>query len=209
VRRPLLLLPLSVAALLSGCGSPAADPVETAGVAAASSAAATAPPSVAASPGAAPTAAPTTGDLVTRCSDDLADAAALDLAGAVLARQGDVLVTAFALGAPPVADGGSFLTVEVRSADGATAHQLGVELQAGRPVAAYVAESPTAAPQVLTGTVHVEGAEVHAAFPAAVLDDLGEGWRWYAFTSTDTAAVADTCSAEGTSGDDVPLVVVP
>jgi hypothetical protein len=205
-RLPLLLLPAVV--LVSACSGPAAGP-DPAAAAVPAEAPAAAAPSAAGVPGAAPTAVPTTGDLVTRCSDDLADATALDLAGAVLARQGDVLVTAFALGAPPAPAGGSFLTVEVRSADGATAHQLGVELQAGRPVAAYVAESPTAAPQVLTGTVHVEGAEVHAAFPAAVLDDLGEGWRWYAFTGTDTSAVADTCPAEGTAGDDVPLVVVP
>ncbi|MGY1822837.1 hypothetical protein [Geodermatophilus sp. SYSU D00079] len=206
MRRPLLVL--SVATLLCGCGSSTADPVATAGAATAPPAAASAAPSVAAAVGA-PTAAPTTGDLLTRCSDDLADAAALDLAGAVLVRQGDVLVTAFALGAPPAPQGGAFLTVELRSADGSTAHQLGVELLAGQPVAAYVAASPTAEPQVLTGTVHVEGAEVHAAFPAAVLDDLGEGWRWYAFTGTDATPVADTCPAAGTSGDDVPLVVVP
>ncbi|MGY1591880.1 hypothetical protein ACI79D_07880 [Geodermatophilus sp. SYSU D00708] len=166
-------------------------------------------PSAFAVPGAAPTAAPTAGDLVTRCSDDLGDAAALDLAGVVLARQGDVLVTAFALGAPPAPEGGSFLTVELRSADGLTAHQLGVELLASQPVAAYVVASPSADPRVLTGTVHVEGAEVHAAFPAAVLDDLGTGWRWYAFAGTDTSAGEDSCPAEGASGDDVPLVVVP
>ena len=81
--------------------------------------------------------------------------------------------------------------------------QLGIELNGADPVAAYIATSPSAPVQRIEGTVHVEGAEVHAGFPSSVLDDLGASWRWQASIGTESV-VEDVCGA-GTS--ETPVAV--
>jgi hypothetical protein len=146
----------------------------------------------------APTALPAAVDLDTRCADALDDGGGHDLAGVELVRAADELVAAFTLTAAPVS-GASFLTVELRDAGGATVRQLGVELDGAEPVAAYIATSPSAPVQRLDGAVHVIGAEVHAAFPATVLDDLGTPWGWIAGIGTETA-IEDVCAAAGATG---------
>ena len=119
-------------------------------------------------------------------------------------RSGDVLVVAFALTSPPVS-GASFLTLELHDATGAAVRQLGIELDGADPVAAYIATSPTDPVQRIDGTVHVVDAAVHAAFPATVLDDLGQPWSWLASVGTE-AAVEDVC-AGGTATAPEPVVV--
>lgn len=172
---PALFLAAGCAAAPGAAGSPAAPPVDS---------------------GAAPTALPSAGELQTSCADALDDGVGADLAGVWLVRQGDTLVAEFTFVAPPVS-GAAFLTVELRTAGGAVARQLGVELDGTRPVAAYVATSPTDPVQRLDGAVHVQGADVHAAFPADVLDDLAPGWGWVASVSSETA-LQDTCPGAAT-----------
>jgi hypothetical protein len=191
---------------LAGCGGDSA----AAGPAAAVESPQQAAPSAAALPvgptaaGSAPTALPQSGDLDSRCADELDDGTAHDLAGVELVRAADELVAAFTLTVPPVS-GTSFLTVELHDTSGATVRQLGIELDGANPVAAYIATSASGPVQRLEGTVHVEGAEVHAAFPAAVLDDLGAHWGWLASIGTESA-VEDVCAAGGTP--DAPVAVV-
>jgi hypothetical protein len=189
---PLLAL---AAAGLAACGGADADP----------GTASSAAPSAATAGSAAPTALPAVGDLDSRCGDELDDGAGHDLAGVELVRAADVLVAAFTLTAPPVS-GASFLTVQLHDADGAAVRQLGIELDGAEPVAAYIATSASAPVQRIEGTVHVEGAEVHAAFPAAVLDDLGATWGWLASIGTESA-VEDICAGGGTDASAVPVAV--
>jgi hypothetical protein len=194
------LLTLATAGL-AACGGAAADPGPVTVGSPQTAAAPAAGPTVAAS---APTALPQSGELDSRCADEFGDGVAHDLAGVELVRAADVLVAAFTLTVPPVS-GGSFLTVELHDTSGAAVRQLGIELDGAQPVAAYVATSPSAPVQRLDDTVHVEGAEVHAAFPAAVLDDLGAHWGWLASIGTESA-VEDVCAAGGTP--DAPVAVV-
>jgi len=151
----------------------------------------------------APTELPSGGDLQTSCGDSLDDGTGHDIAGVELVRQGDVLVAAFTLVAPPVS-GDSFYTVQLDTPDGTALRQLGIELDGSAAVAAYVASSPDDV-QRLDGTVHVDGAEVHAAFPASVLEGLGPGWRWTAGVGTETT-VQDICPGSG-AGPVAPIVV--
>jgi hypothetical protein len=156
----------------------------------------------------APTALPTAPDLDTRCGDPLDDGTGgIDLAGVELLRQGDVLAAGFVLTTPPVGSDPLYLAVQLHSADGAVVHQLGIELAGSQPVAAYVGMTPDAGLQRLDGTVHVEGAEVHAAFPASVLDDLGAHWTWSAAAGDGAGDVTDTCPGTGTAGPVAPVVV--
>jgi hypothetical protein len=152
----------------------------------------------------APTGLPSDGVMRTTCGDDLGDGAGHDLAEVVLARDDGELVAGFTLAAPPVS-GGTFLTVELRTADGTPLRRLGVELDRGEPVAAYVADSSTSV-QRLDGAVHVEGAEVHAVYPVDVLDGLGSNWGWVASVGTDNE-VDDVCPGSGTGA--VSPIVVP
>jgi hypothetical protein len=194
------LLTLAVAGLAAcGGGSAAAGSAASAG-----SPPPAGPPATTALP-VAPTAVPPGGDLDSRCADALDDGAGHDLGGVELVRADGVLVTAFTLTAPPVS-GPSFLTVELHDTAGAAVRQLGIELDGAAPVAAYIATSASAPVQRLDGTVHVVGAEVHAAFPAAVLDDLGAPWGWLASIGTESA-VEDVCSAGGTAASEAPVIV--
>jgi hypothetical protein len=187
---------------LAGCSGAAADttstpsPVSTAGPTAGPTAAAAA---------AAPTALQAGGELDSSCGDELGDSDGSDLAGVELVRSGDVLVVAFALTSPPVS-GESFLTVELHDSSGAAVRQLGIELDGAEPVAAYIASAPSDPVQRLDDTVHVVDAAVHAAFPATVLDDLGEPWGWLASIGTESA-VEDVCADGGTTAAPVPVVV--
>jgi hypothetical protein len=188
------VLALAVAAL-AGCGG-GTDPGTAASVVSpSSSAAAPAGPTVA---GVAPTGLPEAVDLDTRCADALDDGDGHDLAGVELVRADDELVAAFTLTAAPVS-GASFMTVELRDAGGAAVRQLGIELDGAEPVAAYIATSPGEPVQRLEGAVHVIGAEVHAAFPATVLDGLGSPWGWLAGVGTESA-IEDVCAASGATG---------
>jgi hypothetical protein len=151
-----------------------------------------------------PSTGPAAGTLRTACGDDLHDGAGLDLAGVVLARRADELVAVFTLTSPPD-KGASLLAVELRRADGTPLRRLTTELDRGQPVAASVTWSPTNA-QRLDGAVRMAGAEVHAAYPAAVLDGLGSGWSWVASAGSSTA-VDDLCP--GDAAGQGPPVVVP
>jgi hypothetical protein len=196
------------AVALAGCGGDSIDPgtaaaVESPKPAAPPAAALPAGPTAAAN---APTALPQSGELDTRCADELDDGTGHDLAGVELVRAADELVAAFTLTSPPVS-GTSLMTVELRDTTGAAVRQLGIELDGAEPVAAYIGTSASAPVQRLEGTVHVVGAEVHAALPAAVLDDLGTPWSRLAAVGTDTAGVEDICAAGGTDTAPSPVVV--
>jgi hypothetical protein len=148
--------------------------------------------------------ASTGGSLRTTCGDDRRDATGHDLTAVVLTREAGVLAVAFTLAAPPDA-GSTVLIVELRTADGAPLRRLGVELDSGRPMAAYVIASPSRVRQ-LDGATRVEGVEVRAAFPADVLDGLGSNWGWVASAGTG-GGVDDVCPGDGAQA--VHPVVVP
>lgn len=155
-----------------------------------------------------PTAVPADGDLGSRCDDILGDAAPDDIAAVAMARDDAYLVVGFAFAAGDLPAGEVFLTVEARSRDGRTARQLGIELDDGRAVAAYVSTSPTAEARRLDDAVHVADGEVHAAFPLAYVRDLGTGWSWHAMAGTG-ATPDDYCpGGAGTTSQDVASVVV-
>ncbi|NEK57201.1 hypothetical protein GCU56_04845 [Geodermatophilus sabuli] len=59
--------------------------------------------------------------------------------------------------------------------------------------------------QRLDDAAHVQGPEVHAGFPAGVLDGLGAGWGWVASVSPETA-MEDTCPGDTTAGPVRPVV---
>jgi hypothetical protein len=202
VFRRLGIVPIVLVAAtgLAACGGTAAD--AGAAPSAPTTAGAIAGPTAVA---AAPTALPAGGELDSSCGDELGDASGHDLAGVELVRSGDVLVVAFALTAPPVS-GGSFLTVELHDTAGSAVRQLGIELDGADPVAAYIATSPSAPVQRLDGSVHVVDAAVHAAFPADVLDDLGQPWSWFASVGTESAT-EDICADGGSDATPTPVVV--
>jgi hypothetical protein len=151
----------------------------------------------------APTALLSHGGMRTICGDDVGDGAGHDIAEVALVRDGGELVATFTLATPPD-PGGTVLTVELRTASGMPLRRLGVELDRDRPVDVYVAESSSFVER-LDGGVRVEGAEVHAAWPADVLAGLGPNWGWVASAGTGNT-VDDVCPGTGT-GPASPIVV--
>ena len=177
-------------AVLAGCGSDA--------------------PSAAASADAssAPTALPAGGELDTRCTDWNGDTAGIDLASVALVSQDDQLVVAFAFTKGVPTEGPVILTIQALSQDGSVQHQLGIQLQDGKPAASFVVDSPTSEPTRLYDAVHVADGEVHAAFPADAVKALGAKWNWFAMAGG-VDAVDDFCpGAAGTTLDTVQTVAV-
>jgi hypothetical protein len=159
--------------------------------------------------GSAPTALPANGDLDTRCTDGNGDTAGIDLSSVALVSQDDQLVVAFAFSSGVPNHGAAILTIQAGSQDGSASHQLGIQLLEGKPAASFVATSPTSSPTRLYDAVHVADGQVHAAFPAAAVTDLGPKWNWFAMAGG-VDAVDDFCpGGAGTTLNTVTAVAVP
>ena len=164
--------------------------------------------SSAGSTGSAPTALPITGELDTRCADSTGDSPGIDVVNVALVSQDDQVIVAFSFSAPVSTLGAVILTVEAHSQDGSAQRQLGVQVFNGRPVASFVATAPTAEPTRQFDNVHVDGGDVHAAFPAEAIQALGPRWFWFAMIGG-ADSIDDYCpGGAGTSLDNlVPITV--
>ena len=158
--------------------------------------------------GSAPTALPATGDLDTRCSDPIGDTSGIDVADVALVSQDDQVIVAYTFSAPVSTLGTLILTIEAHSQDGRAQRQLGVQVRSGRPVASFVATSPTVEPTRQYDNVHVDDREVHAAFPVATIEALGPKWIWFAMVGG-ADSIDDYCpGVAGTSLDTLTPIAV-
>jgi hypothetical protein len=130
--------------------------------------------------GSAPTALPSTGALDTRCTDSSGDTAGIDVTNIAMVSQDDQLVVAFAFTSLVPTEGAVILTIEAHSQDGKVQRHLGIQVLNGKPVASFVATSPSSEPTRLYDAVHVADGEVHAAFPVEAVKALGPKWNWFA-----------------------------
>ena len=156
----------------------------------------------------APTALPVTGDLDTRCADSTGDTPGVDVTDVALVSQDDQLIVAYTFNAPVSTLGTLILTVEAHSQDGTGQRQLGVQVVNGRPVASFVATSPTSEPTRQFDNVHVIDHDIHAAFPADSITALGPRWIWFAMVGG-ADSIDDYCpGAAGTSPDNLTPITV-
>lgn len=130
------------------------------------------------------------------CNDPPGDGRPLDISAVKLAHVGDHLVVNFTTTTTPPSSGTTLWSLQVASASGDKAGQLGVKFLDGRQIAHFVFDLGTAKQTNLEGGTTVAGKTLTASFPYAAVTSLGLNWTWRAETSVDGLDV-DACPQEG------------
>ena len=121
----------------------------------------------------------------------------MDLRAVTLSVEDDVVVRAELAGPIPQADT-AMVGVNVSSTDGNTFRQLAVKWVDGTAPGPFVFDMGSAKQENLPASaLEVDGRTVTLTFPTSAVDDIGDGWKWGAFT---TAAGADVDACPGPVG---------
>jgi hypothetical protein len=158
-------------------------------------------PSATAPPAAAPSAPPAAPVIVgparqagpNECVDSTGEGGSVDLESVALQERDGELVVVFQLVVPPP-PGESGLGVVAESANGKRSYLVATEWRDGG-LERYFLRTAADEDQLAADSVSIEGSTVTLDIPDDVVDRLGRGWRWYAF-STAGAENTDACPGE-------------
>lgn len=134
------------------------------------------------------------------CADATGEGGSVDLDAVSLSLEKGDLVARFQLVAELPA-GAASLGIFAESKDGKRSYQLAATWNDSELDRFFVHDFQRGKDTKLDGRdLEVDGTEVTAAFPAEVASNLGNGWRWYAFSSADGQDV-DACPGDPLSFD--------
>jgi hypothetical protein len=134
------------------------------------------------------------------CVDALGDGGSVDLDSVGLSLGKGALTATFQL-VGKLPDGASSLGIFAESSDGRRSYQLAATWKDGKVDTVFVHDfSQDRDTKLGDKSVKVHDTTVTATFPDDYVNSLGNGWRWYAF-STAGGKVVDACPGDPLSFD--------
>lgn len=146
-------------------------------------------------PDASTTEAPAFDSITDICEDAKGDGKGVDMVKASLTVVDEVLLE-IQLAKPVPQTDTAMVGINVASADGEKSKQLAAKWIDGKSGAPFVFDMGTAQQENLdSGDQVVSGSDLTLTFPLSSVEDLGDGWTWYAFT-TEAGQDVDACPGE-------------